>query len=405
WRWNLHSPPEPPRRSCQPLARQPLGSAPPPTIPRRLTCFSARIRHLVHRRKCKNNLLPHQQKALNFLRNQDQFLVTQCDKNLGPAIIERTEYIRLAFRDHLNDRKTYKYLNPGLAKTKAIQMRNDLQKWLKLFKKSLTTNEKRFLNHHLANNKEPFATFYVTMKVHKTPLKTRPIVSCSGSLYEALGIWVDDKLQHVARQQKSYFKSTFDLKQELLSLTLPPNALMFTADATSMYTNIPTNKALHFIGRYLQHNEAQFEAVPTEALIAALRLIMKNNVFTFGDTTFRQLTGTAMGTPPAPPWATIYYALCEHDFLDTFDEHLLLYRRFIDDVFGIWVPQDDDFHTNENEWEEFKLAMNNPLFELEWIVSPLSRRVDFMDLTISIDGSSINTTLYEKKCHLHLYIP
>jgi hypothetical protein len=62
---------------------------------------------------------------------------------------------------------------------------------------------------------------------------------------------------------------------------------------------------------------------------------MKNNIFTFGDTIWKQRTGTAMGTPPAPPWATLYYVLHENDFLPRFEDNLPLYRRFIDDVFGI----------------------------------------------------------------------
>lgn len=375
----------------------------PTELSNRLATFKSELHRLVRPRQCPSNLLPHQRKALKYLQKQEDFLVVQCDKNLGPAIIERQEYIQLAFRDHLNDSKTYKFLSPALATRKAEQIKNDLEVWMKRHKKILTRDEKRFLRHHIRNNVTPFATFYVTMKVQKTPLKTRPIVSCSGSLLEALGVWVDDKLQPIARQQKSYFKSSFDLKLELSTLELPPNARLFTADAVSMYTNIPTSKALYHIGRYLRSNH--FPDTPVEALIDALRLVMKNNVFTFGDCTFRQLTGTAMGTPPAPPWATLYYALCENGFLDDYSENLLLYRRFIDDVLGIWIPTENDPDLDQHEWEEFQSTMNNGEFELEWKFSPLLHTVDFMDLTISIRDRRIHTTLYEKPSNLHLYIP
>jgi hypothetical protein len=107
----------------------------------------------------------------------------------------------------------------------------------------LTKNEARFLKHHHHANEEPFATFYATMKVHKQPLKNHPIVSCSGSLLAALGVWVDDKLQKATRTQHSYFKSSIDLKKELSAITLPPGCFLFTADAESMYTNIPTDHA------------------------------------------------------------------------------------------------------------------------------------------------------------------
>ena len=85
-----------------------------------------------------------------------------------------------------------------------------------------------------------------------------------------------------------------------------------------MYTNIPTNQALQVIAEYLDKHKNEFSDIPITALLHALRIVMKNNIFTFGDTTWLQLSGTAMGTPPAPPYATLYYAIHEEIFLDTF---------------------------------------------------------------------------------------
>ena len=221
----------------------------PKEATRRINYFNANLRRLVRRRKCRSNLLPHQRQALRYLRNQKDFLVIQCDKNLGPAIIETDEYIKMAFRDHLSDATTYQRLSPAEAKVHELRIRNFLGIWLKTWAKVITKNEKRFITHHIAENKFPFATFYLTAKVHKTPLASRPIVSCSGSLLAALGTWVDDKLQHAVKIQPSYFKSSFDLREEIDTLELPLNASLFTADAVSMYTNIPTDRALLFIGK------------------------------------------------------------------------------------------------------------------------------------------------------------
>ena len=374
----------------------------PKELPRRLRQFETHIKHLVHRQQCRSNLLPHQRVALDYIRNQQDLLVVQCDKNLGPALIERDEYIKLVFRDHLDDAVTYESLTSTQATQHARRIRHFLQSWMKKHKKILKKDEKKFLLTHLEDNKEPFATFYATMKVHKSPLKTRPIVSCSGSLLEALGTWVDDKLQIAAKQQSSYFKSSFDLKRELSSLHIPANAFLFTADAQSMYTNIPTDRALNFIGKYLR--KTKFPGIPIQALIEALSIVMKNNIFTFGDTTWKQKTGTAMGTPPAPPWATLYFALCEEDTLPLFSDNLQLYRRFIDDIIGIWLKDNDDA-TNLTNWTNFKAAINSPTYQLVWDFSDPSQSIDFMDIHLSIHENSIQTTLYEKPTNLHLYIP
>ena len=377
-------------------------------LQKRLTTFQEELQALFKKTRSPSNLLPHQSRALASLREQHDFLVVQCDKNLGPAIIERTEYIQMAFRDHLNEETTYQRIGPNTAKVIARTLHRFLEGFIRAGhnrKKNnvnyLTKGESTFLLHHLNANKYPFPTFYLTMKVHKTPLKSRPIVSCSGSLLWALGVWVDSKLQTVAKHQRSYFKSSFELKQQLTQLELPPNTYLATADAVSMYTNIPTAKALDWIEAYLHKNFS--DELPVGALMQALRLIMTKNVFAFGDTHWKQLSGTAMGTPPAPPYATVYYALLEDSFLDAFKENLFFYRRFIDDGLILWTITDP--HSNPTTWDNFQSAMNNPDFELVWEFTDPSQQVDFMDLTISICGDHIETSLYEKPSNLHLYIP
>ena len=50
-----------------------------------------------------SNLSKIQQKSLLQLKDNDDFIIISCDKNLGPAILERTEYIKRALKEHLND--------------------------------------------------------------------------------------------------------------------------------------------------------------------------------------------------------------------------------------------------------------------------------------------------------------
>ena len=390
---------------------------PPWTYPssqmdRRMRLFETELSRLFKRRRGKPNLLPHQNRALQRLQQQQDFLIVPCDKNLGPAIIQTEDYLKIAFRDHLNDKTTYERLTDTRKNLLQTQIRNGITDWLKRYKRDLTNMEKRFLNKQLKENKTPFARFYLTLKAHKLKpgenvdqLKSRPIVSCPGSLLHPLGIWVDSKLQIVAQRQKSYFKNSFDLKKQLLELgDLPANARLFTADARSMYTNIPTNRALAQLRvqlrAYKNNHDSQY---PASAVYNAISLIMKNNVFTFGDMTFLQRNGTAMGTPPAPPYATLYGAFEEDPVIRRFQSCLLFYVRFIDDVFGIYLclPNQEE---DEIQWNEFKSAMNRP-GGLIWDFSDRVTDIDFMDLHLSIQNNRIVTSLFEKEMNLHLYIP
>jgi hypothetical protein len=212
-------------------------------------------------------------------------------------------------------------------------------------------------------------------------------------------------LQPIASSQTSYFKDSFDFKQLIEPLTLPIGACLFTCDAKSMYTNIPTEPAIECISTYLRSIHGKpFQHYHPQTLIDAIKIVFRNNVIQFGDTYWRQISGTGMGISPAPPWATIFYALHENNFLPPWSQHILFYKRFIDDVFGIWLPHPSPTQDAIN-WCNFKQTMQQ-WHGLQWEFTPLSTSCNFMDLTITITPSGhLSTTLYEKPQNLYLYIP
>jgi hypothetical protein len=129
---------------------------------------------------------------------------------------------------------------------------------------------------------------------------------------------------------------------------------------------------------------------------------MKNNVFSFADTFWLQLSGTAMGTPAACNYATISYGHHENTkILTTYAPNLLYYRWYIDDIFGIWIPN----HTApENTWATFKDTLNS-WGSLEWTTEEPSLHTNFLDLKISVQNQKIITSTYQKEMNLYLYIP
>ena len=218
------------------------------------------------------------------------------------------------------------------------------------------------------------------MKVHKNPIATCPIVSCSGSLLHSLGIWDDTQLQKIVPSQHSYIKNSLQVKTELLQLEIPPDSTLFTVDAYSMYTNIDTEAALTSISMYLRKHEDRFTSVPIEAVEEALWIVMTNNIFTFGDTTFLQLQGTTMGTPPAPSYATLYFAIFEDVLLKEFPQ-LFYYPRFIDDIVAVWTP--GPTINNNTAWTHFNTILNS-FHQLQGKVQDRCHQVEFLDLTISL---------------------
>ena len=375
----------------------------PRILQHRIHNFSIALRQEFYPRQITPNLSRHHRFALDTLRQQQTFLVVNCDKNLGPAIIERDRYIRLAFRDHLLDTSTYSNLEPSVALELQADNELSLCLWLAQYKEVLQPSHFKYLVEYKNTVKESFPQFYLLMKVHKSPLKTRPIVSYSGSLFYGLGKWVDHHLQTICTSFQSYVKSSFVLKHELDHLELPPNCQLVTADATSMYTNIHSSVAIPAIHQYLLLHQSRFPSIPIDALVDALRLIMDNNIFQFGDTFWHQLSGTAMGAPPAPPYATVAFGIHEETILTEFASTLIFYRRYIDDVFAIWRPHPNPT-TNATLWSRFVSQMNDwP--GLTWVIDEPCSSVPFLDLTITLSGQSITCSMFQKLMNLHLYIP
>ncbi|KAL7549859.1 hypothetical protein ACHAWF_013119 [Thalassiosira exigua] len=125
---------------------------------------------------------------------------------------------------------------------------------------------------------DPFGYFYLLYKLHKQPVSTRLVCSDCGSLPHALGQWVDKQLQPIAKAQATYFKKSFDLKKEVNSLTLPPNA-SFTYDVVSLYIKTDTELCIDRLTTYLSdpQTKSRFRHYNPEALLSAIALVMHNN--------------------------------------------------------------------------------------------------------------------------------
>jgi hypothetical protein len=213
---------------------------------------------------------------------------------------------------------------------------------------------------------------------------------------------MNEELTPVAKTQPSYFQDSFAHKELLDGIEVPPGAVLFTADATAMYTNIKTEPALEEMAAYLCASKKEF-SYPYEALIEALQIVFRNNYFKFGDTYHQQISGTAMGTPPAPPWATCTFGNYERMLIPKWELIIPFYCRFIDDMIGLWICNQNPIRNTEH-FEQYKQDLNG-WNGLNWQCSTLSTSVNFMDLTITIVDGKLHSTIFEKEQNLYLYIP
>ena len=128
---------------------------------------------------------------------------------------------------------------------------------------------------------------------------------------------------------------------------------------------------------------------------------MRHCVFTFDNKFWVQLSGTAMGAPPAPMYATIYFAIHEQNIIPIYIHNLIFYRRFIDNTIGIWY---DDSTNSSLRFKQLQADFDN-YGKLKWTFSTLSNHANFLDVSIFIQNQRIHYSMHEKALNLYLYLP
>ena len=129
---------------------------------------------------------------------------------------------------------------------------------------------------------------------------------------------------------------------------------------------------------------------------------MKDNTLQFGDTCWRQIQGTAMGTVPAVDCTVSCVGSLERKRLLTkCKDNILFYGCFIDNGIGVWMDAEEGRHN----WRGI-LADTNNWGSLKWTNTGHVDSLVFLDVTITIkpDGQ-LHYKTYQKPLNLCLYIP
>ena len=191
----------------------------------------------------------------------------------------------------------------------------------------------------------------------------------------------------------SFIKDTKDFLRIVLDLPpLPENAILVTADVVSLYTNIPHKEGIEVFVKVLS---AYSQLLPSDApslhtIRILLEEILTNNCFEFAGSFFQQIHGTAMGSKCAPPFASIFMGDFEISKILPLTVAIMLWKRFIDDVFFIFTGTEEElkslFHTINEIHPTIKFT-----FEYS------RTQVHYLDTNLFIGPNrKIYTTLYTK---------
>ena len=153
----------------------------------------------------------------------------------------------------------------------------------------------------------------------------------------------------------------------------------------------------------MRHNRT----FPSILLGKLISLVLRCNTLFFDNRFFRQVKGTAMGTPMAVNFANLFMGKFEREMLAEFEMiynmRPKLWIRYIDDVFVVWEGKQQDlkiFLEFANVFAETKGYRSSIKFKYA-----SGQSVDFLDTTVSIQPNGrLTTTLYTKPTASYDYL-
>ena len=179
---------------------------------------------------------------------------------------------------------------------------------------------------------------------------------------------------------------------------LPEQCTLVTLDVTSLYTNIPNQEGCNAVLQCLNQERGDVQNPSNTYLVELLEKVLTRNNFDFNGKHYLQVGGTAMGTKVAPAYANTFMGWYEETHVYTYPKQLLLWKRFIDDIFMIW-------QYNDTELDVFIQFLNSRMNSIKFEAENSKEAVHFLDVTITLDvNGQISTTLYTKPTDSHNYI-
>ena len=342
----------------------------------------------------RKNLSKKEIKAMEDLKKREDVVICKADKGGAVVICSVKDYIKEADRQ-LSDRNFYKKLPHNPTSEHAALVDNAIDN-LKIQGK---LDGKMADKMKTDNPKTP--RFYLLPKIHKPDNPGRPVVSSIDCHTEKISHFVDHHLQPLNKALPSYVQDTTDFLQKLRALPeeLPEDALLVTMDVRSLYTNVPNQEGIEAVKSYLRARAKPSDRSLSQVIATFLSLILTLNNFVFNDENYVQVNGASMGTKCAPSYASLFMGKFEEThILPKIRDLILIYVRYIDDIFFIWTG-------TERELLQFFSEINSvhPTIKFDYIYS--RKNVNFLDSTVSILGNRLGTSVYTKptdrKAYLH----
>ena len=137
---------------------------------------------------------------------------------------------------------------------------------------------------------------------------------------------------------------------------------------------------------------------PTSTLTRLAEMVLTLNAFCLNQQYYRQVGGVAMGSRMGPNNACLFVGYMEECILSTYTGFIpQLYKRYIDDIVGAASCRRDELEGFITHVSTF-----HPALQFTHTIS--QTQIPFLDITLSVSGSRISTSVHYKDTDTHNYL-
>ena len=365
-------------------------------------------------RQIRDNLSKEERNALRSMRTDASLTIRQADKGRRMVIMETEDYDR-AINSILSNTEIYAPLveDPTSEITKLIHTQVGT-----LYEKDIISEE---LYRCITWGKVECPHFYGLPKVHKSippgsklPPMRGIISSVKGPTTRA-SRYLDSVLNPLvpAYCGDHWCKDTTHILQEIETLNKKNMSYsskthtLVAIDVVDMYNSIPHDEGIDAC-RDALISLSSLSRSQIKEILTLLKLVLTNNCFSYNGKFYRQIRGTAMGTPCAPAYANIFMAfLWKTRIVPGLPSQPEWLKRFLDDFLALFqahlcLKSLLAFLNSVHKTVKFTATMGLPSTELD----NLNRDSDtaFMDLSVHFSEGKLHTDLFSKPTDSHTYL-
>ncbi len=266
------------------------------------------------------NLNTNEKASLNTLKNNPYITIKKADKGSSVVIMNTVDYVRECYRQ-LADSHFYIENDTDLTGN----YHSEIQSFIKELETSGVINKKVAATLKQAEARTPH--FYICPRsIKRTSPADQSWVQTTVRQNAFLDCWT-------AFYVCCYIRDTTDFINKVENLDLGragDDAILFSMDVTSLYTNIPPFEGIDCTLQML--SERPPCELPLPVISKLLELVLTRNTFQFNGHYFIQKNGVAMGTCVAPTFANVYLHVFESKLLQNAAHKPLIWYRYIDDM-------------------------------------------------------------------------